>query len=59
MGEQVETDFADHLLGYADHQLVVTVAGRGPGQVQPGHENDHPGQTRQIAGNDIGVDHRL
>ena len=59
MGEQVGPDFAHHLLGDVDHQLIVEQTGHGSGQIDDAHYNYHTYQTRDIPGNDVGVDDRF
>ena len=59
MGEEVGPDLPYHLLGNVNHQLVIKQTGRGPGEIEKAHQDHHADQSRYVAGDNIGIDHRL
>ena len=59
MFKQIPSDPPHDFLAGDHHELIVAQRGERAGSVHERHQNDGPDQARNIARQDIGIDHRF
>ena len=57
--EQILPDPSHDFLAGDHHELVVAQRGERAGSIHERHQEDGPYEARNVAGQDVGIDHRL